>query len=172
MSEHLFLLLNPLILRSSLLLSELWRDNLRKTKRRFTKKNTQSPPEPGCSGLIENGRALAIISPSFPHNNYKTQCSPLSRRVALKGIRLDLEWKAAAQNVSTVTKKKWFIWEHQRDATSIPRRGSGAGRSHQIRLRPALGGGRDCCCNWKQKQSEEVKTQEVKSNVEAFVFER
>lgn len=106
MSEHLFLLLNPLILRSSLLLSELWRDNLRKTKRHFTNKNAQSPPEPGCSGLIENGRALAIISPSFPHHNYKTQCSPLSRRVALKGIRLDLEWKAAAQNVSTVTKKK------------------------------------------------------------------
>lgn len=38
-------------------------------------------------------------------------------------------------------KKKWFIWERHWDATSIPVRGSGAGRSQQICLKPARGGG-------------------------------
>lgn len=61
-------------------------------------KNAQSLLKPVCSGLNENGRALAIISSSFPCDS-KSQCSPL------KGIRLDLKRKAAAQKVSTVTKK-------------------------------------------------------------------
>ena len=87
MSERLFLLLSPLILQASLLLSEFRRDNLQRTKRRLTKKkqnnnnkkknNAQSLPGLFCLGLNENGRALAIILPSFSRDNYKTQRSPL-----------------------------------------------------------------------------------------------
>lgn len=83
--------------------------------------------------------------PNYPavvsHDNYKTQRSPRSPSAALKGIRLDLKRKAATENVSTITKEKWFIWERHWGATSVPVRGSGAGRSQQICLKPARGGG-------------------------------
>lgn len=173
MSEHLFLLLNPLILRSSLLLSELWSDNLRKTKRRFTKKNkkknAQSPPEPGCSGLIENGRALAIISPSLPHDNYKTQCSPLSRRVALKGIRLDLEWKAAAQNVSTVTKKKSDLSGNISEMPHLSQEEAAEQAGHTRYVWDLHWEGGEIAVAIENR-SNRPATQEVKSNVEAFFF--
>lgn len=39
-------------------------------------------------------------------------------------------------NISALTKKKWFIWERHRDVISIPVKGSGASRSYEICLKP------------------------------------
>lgn len=111
MSEHLFLPLNPLILRSSLLLSELRRDNLRKTKRRFPPQKRSTISSEAC---LHGFKWKWACPPNYPavvsHDNYKTQCSPRSPSVALKGSCLDLKWKAAFQVFFYYYKKKKVIY--------------------------------------------------------------
>lgn len=146
MSKHLFLLLNSLVLRSSLPLPGLRRDNLRK------KKCTISSGACLLKSKWKWGVPSQLFHRCFLATSHSAHrcCSTWPWRASV------LIWNEKAQHgmflLLQIQKKRWFIWERQRDATSISGRGSGAGRSHQIRLKPALGGGRDCCFNWKQKQ--------------------
>lgn len=87
----------------------------------------------------------------FPWQLQDTVLTPIAERGA-EGHPSWFEMKSCGRERFYYCRKKWFIWERHWDATSIPVRGSGAGRSHQICLKTCTGGDWDCCFNWKQKQ--------------------
>lgn len=91
----------------------------------------------------------------FPVTTTRHSAHPCCVRVALKGIRLDLKWNAAAQNVSTVTKKKKS--DLSGNVSEMPHlsqeeAAEQAGHTRYV-WKPHWEGGSDCCFNWKQKQS-------------------
>lgn len=169
MREHLFLLLNPLILRSSLLLSELRHYNLRNTKRRFTNKKKQNTIS--CRACLLRSKWKWAC----PHNYLDVvslrklqDTALLLRRVALKGIRLGLKWKAAAQNVSTVTEKNDLSGNvSEMPHLSQEEAAEQAGHTRYVWVLHCEGGEIAVSI---ENRSNWAAAQEVKSNVEAFFF--
>lgn len=89
-------------------------------------------------------------------------------RVALKGIRLDLKWKAAAQNISTVTKKSGLSGNvSEMPHLSQEEAAEQAGHTSYVWNLHWEGGEIAVSI---ENRSNWAATQEVKSNVEAFFF--
>lgn len=89
-------------------------------------------------------------------------------RVALKGIRLDLKWKAAAQNISTVTEKSGLSGNvSEMPHLSQEEAAEQAGHTSYVWNLHWEGGEIAVSI---ENRSNWAATQEVKSNVEAFFF--
>lgn len=146
MNEHLFLMLNPLILLFITPLRTL-HDNLRKTKLYFLK--AQSLWKPICFSLNETGVPSQLSRCHFSWQLQDTLFTPVVE-CTTEGHPSFCEMKSHNRK-HFCSYKKWFIWERHRDVISILVKGSRAGRSYEICLKPTLGKKiKNCCFNLKK----------------------
>lgn len=133
MNEHLFLLLNLLIL---LFITTLWtlHDNLR--KKSFTFQKAQSFRKPICFTLNERGVPSQL---SRCHFSWQLQDTLFTLFVECN-TEGHLSWfeMKSHNRKHFYCYKNWFIWERHWDVISIPVKGSRANRSYELCLKPTL----------------------------------